>query len=368
MKDKIKNAVKRNVSAASLVFFAAGICFAALHLLFWRFSGFADGFNRSVGAAARFILAKATGWIPFSLAEALILFSPVALVCFIVLTVRRTKEGSGFRCAVSFVSLIPLIYSMFVLTFAAGYHAPRIEEKMGFSTETISQSDLEDAAFALAEKLNAACEDVSFVRNSSAVMPYSNGEMIERLNRAFGEFGDEYGLAVDFHAAVKQIALSVPMTYTHIAGVYTFFTGEANVNVNSPDSSLVFTTAHEMAHQRGIAREDEANFAAYLVCERSDDPFIRYSAYVNMTQYVLNALWSSDSDRYSDLCGEIDGRAIGDIRAYGEFYDEYEGHAISEISAAVNDAYLKSQGTDGVASYGKVVQLFVKYMKSDKCE
>jgi len=36
------------------------------------------------------------------------------------------------------------------------------------------------------------------------------------------------------------------------------FTGEANVNISMPHTSIPFTACHEMAHQIGFAREDEA--------------------------------------------------------------------------------------------------------------
>ena len=49
-----------------------------------------------------------------------------------------------------------------------------------------------------------------------------------------------------------------------------------------------------MAHQRGIAREDEANFIAFLVCMASDDPYIRYSGYLEVYEYVASSLYSDD--------------------------------------------------------------------------
>jgi len=48
------------------------------------------------------------------------------------------------------------------------------------------------------------------------------------------------------------------MSYLGIGGVYFPFTGEANVNISMPHTSIPFTACHEMAHQIGFAREDEA--------------------------------------------------------------------------------------------------------------
>jgi len=62
------------------------------------------------------------------------------------------------------------------------------------------------------------------------------------------------------------------MSYLGIGGVYFPFTGEANVNISMPHTSIPFTACHEMAHQIGFAREDEANFIAYIACKNHPSP------------------------------------------------------------------------------------------------
>ena len=70
------------------------------------------------------------------------------------------------------------------------------------------------------------------------------------------------------------------MSYTEITDIYTL-TMEANVNVDVPDYTP-FTMCHEMAHQRGFMREDEANYR-YLVGMSSDNVELMYSS----TMYAL---------------------------------------------------------------------------------
>ena len=166
---------------------------------------------------------------------------------------------------------------------------------------------------------------------------------------------------------MKPIILSEPMTYTHISGVYTYFTGEANLNVDFPDYTLPFTAAHEFAHQRGIARENEANFVAFLVCAESDDAYIRYSGYLNLYEYVVNALYSASKDMYKDVRAQMTVRANGEMKAYSVFYDQYRDSEISKVSTSINNAYLQANGTEeGTKSYGMVVDLAVAYHKTNK--
>jgi hypothetical protein len=154
------------------------------------------------------------------------------------------------------------------------------------------------------------------------------------------------------------------MSYTHITGVYTFFTGEANINVAFPDYTLPYTAAHELAHQRGIAREDEANFLAFLVCIGSEDAYIRYSAYVNLYEYVASALASADRTLYAKAASTLPTLAVTEQRAYANFFEKYRDSTASEVSETVNNTFLVIHGTEGTKSYGMVVDLCVAYYKA----
>ena len=81
-----------------------------------------------------------------------------------------------------------------------------------------------------------------------------------------------------------------------------------------------------------------------------------------MYEYLANALYSADKERYFELLATIDRRIYGEIVAYSRFFDKYRESTVSEVSGAVNDTYLKLQGqTAGTKSYGLVVDLAVAY-------
>jgi hypothetical protein len=128
---------------------------------------------------------------------------------------------------------------------------------------------------------------------------------------------------------------------------------------------MPFTMAHEMAHQRGIAREDEANFVAYLVCIGSGDDYIRYSAYANMVNYLNSALRRADNDLYKQfVINYLPTEVQKEYVAYSEFFDKYRESTASNVTGAVNNAFLQSQGQQaGTKSYGLVVDLAVAYYK-----
>ncbi|NIR77793.1 MAG: DUF3810 domain-containing protein, partial [Gemmatimonadetes bacterium] len=76
---------------------------------------------------------------------------------------------------------------------------------------------------------------------------------------------------------MKTLGVTGLIDFLDIAGVYIPFTGEANVSGAQPDLSFPAVAAHEQAHQRGIARENEATFAGVLAAIHADDPLVRYS-------------------------------------------------------------------------------------------
>lgn len=126
-----------------------------------------------------------------------------------------------------------------------------------------------------------------------------------------------------------------------------------------PDVSLPFVMAHEMAHQRGTAREDEANFWAYLACRETGLAAARYSGALHAFGIAHNALLRADPDSARAILALLDHGPRADRAAIREFWRRYEGRA-SEVASRVNDSYLKvnAQRT-GVASYGLAVEFLL---------
>src|SRR6185295_8496826 len=56
-----------------------------------------------------------------------------------------------------------------------------------------------------------------------------------------------------------------------------------------------YTTCHELAHQIGYAKEDEANFAGYLAATSSTDTLFHYSTYLDLFLYANREVYFIDS-------------------------------------------------------------------------
>jgi hypothetical protein len=326
---------------------------------------FADFYNRYIGSVVRGALAYITGWIPFSLAEGIIILIPVLAVVMVVWANKRYADT--WRQVLCFIgmalSIASLFFSLFALGFGTGYHGTGLDEKLGLEKSEVSAQELKHTAEILIDIVNENAKELNYSPSGQATMPYSYNDMSARLVLAYAKLCDTYDFVPRLNSRVKPVMLSEPWTYTHIAGVYTYFTGEANINTNFPDYTLPFTAAHEMAHQRGMARENEANFIAFLVCMQSDDAYIRYSGALNLYEYVANALYVADKDAYVEVNSKLSAHAKMEMAAYSVFFTKYANSTASTVTGAVNDTFLKLQGTEGRVSYGFVVDIAVAYFK-----
>ncbi len=350
--------------AVRIIYLVAAACLP-LYVAFLLSEGFSDFFNRYISSVFRGVLAHLTSFIPFSLAELGILLIPIwivlltrAVTVYYGDTLRETLSG-----VVCVLSALAIIFSAFTLGFAPAYRGSGLDEKLGIDRAEVSAKELYDTAMILSERINAEAEGVAYGSDGFSIMPYNYNEMSRRLMKAYDSACDEYGFVQRLNSRLKPVMLSDAMSYTHITGVYTFFTGEANINVAFPDYTIPYTAAHELSHQRGVAREDEANFMAFLVCARSEDDYIRYCAYLNLYEYVASALYRADSDLYYKAQASLPECVRGEMAAYSDFYDKYRDSKVSEVSEAVNNTFLVIHGTEGTKSYGMVVDLAVAYFK-----
>lgn len=328
---------------------------------------FADFFNTYISGAFRFLLAKITDPLPFSFAESLIILIPVILFIAIwyMWKYRCNTSKSTVVSIICIVSIASMFLSSFVLLFSAGYRGNNLAEKLDIKTPAIDKYDLYLSAEYLVDEINEITPEIYFAEDGFSKMPYSFSKMNDELISAYDKFCKDYDFIHNFKSKLKPVLLSKAMSYAHITGIYTFFTGESNVNVDFPDYTIPFTAAHELAHQRGIAREDEANMIAFLVCIRSDDAYIRYCAYVNMYEYIAAALYKADKELFKKVDKKLNKSVYNEQVAYSAFFDQYEKSVTSQISGTVNDVYLKAQGTAGKKSYGMVVDLTVAYFKKN---
>lgn len=349
----------------TVVMFVLAAGSAVIYAVFCISEPFAEFYNFHVSSVFRWMFAKISGICNFSIVEMLVFLSPVILIYVIIFAVKCAKRGT-FQVLRMFVAVLAVacyVWISFVNLFAAGYRAVPIAEKMGLNTENISEYELAMTMLHITEKINELCEENDFAVNEkgSTVLLDNYDEVSRKVVSAYDTVKDEYGVVQNMKTRVKPIILSRYMTYTHISGIYTFYTGEANINTNFPDYIVVSTIAHEMAHQRGIAPEDEASFIGYLALINSDDPYLQYCGYMDVYSYISNALYKTGSESWTACRNCLCDEASAELRAYTDFFEEYSDNAAHDVAESVNNSYLQSQGTEGTVAYDLVTELVTAY-------
>ena len=323
----------------------------------------ADFLNDTVCAYFRGFMGKIFDFLPFSFFECLIILLPVIIFLVVLFAVRAYKAQGGVRFILTLLSVALIIASEYILALSISYNTTPSYTKMGVDIVEVNAENLYDTLIILRDEVNTLSGNIEYSEGKSNI-DCSSRELGDMIVEAFSKLNEDASVLNEFSTRPKSIFFGKAMSYLSLLGIYTFYTGEANVNSQYPDYDRVFCSAHEMSHQRGIMREDEANFIAYAALSASDDPYLRYSAALSMLEYIGSALYRTDKELYYEAMSGLDERALSDIKASNEISRKYSDTILSDISRFFNDMFLKSNGTPGIVSYGMVVRIAVSYVQS----
>lgn len=358
---------KRIISPLALV---SLFCFLSVMLLLLAAeasASVADFINGSISQEFRSIMAKFGDLFPFSLFELLVFSLPIILFLVIYIGIKRFAYGKGrLRFLINLFAVVLLIYSGHTLALGIGYKTTPLSEKMELPDTEITVENLSSVMISLRDEVNSLADTLPRDEGGVFEPNYTYPELSEKIYSAYSVLLEEYDLPENFKSNAKGVRAGNLMSYLGITGIYTYITGEANVNTAYPAYDTIFTAAHEMSHQRGVLRENEANFMAYLLTSTSDDASLRYSGALSMYGYISSALYKTDRDAYYEIAEGLSESALTDIRASNAVTKKYGDTVIADISEWVNDLYLESNGTDGVVSYSQVVELTLAYFELKK--
>ena len=145
-------------------------------------------------------------------------------------------------------------------------------------------------------------------------------------------------------------------------GVYFPFTGEANVNIDAPACLRPAVIAHEMAHQRMVASELEANFVGIAAAVRSGDTVFMYSGYLMGLMELSSALYTASPELWTQIVQTYFTPELSQDWADNHDYWAARSSPAEATAQDVYDAFLKGNGQElGILSYGACVDLLVTY-------
>jgi hypothetical protein len=298
------------------------------------------------------ILSVLSRRLSFSVGETLTCLLLVAVfVCvgrICILIVSRSKERPRLlrESARYAVWLAAVTLWLFLFTFGFNYQRPPLFELLGYEQRRADTVELE----ALGGEIVRGVNDNYLEAHAEGRGTPDSGQVLLLLKESYDETADLALLPRGDFTLPKPVFFSGLLTRLGISGLYFPFTGEPHYNAEAPDFQQPFSMAHEMAHQRGVARESEANFVAYVVCVNSRDPFVRYSGFRNGLG-VLTELYRLEPERAKRLAEQLGPGYRDDSRRAALFWARAAGRT-GALGQRINDLYLRANRVrSGVQDY-----------------
>lgn len=306
--------------------------------------------------------------VPFSVMELVevlaVLFGAGYLVWNVIAVVRAgDRRGSrAYRGALGAVCIVLSIWAGFCLLWGVNYWTDGFQDQSGIYAQPVALEDLRAVTAYFAERTAETAEDVA--RDEHGLFAVPREEILANSVRAYEGITEAFPFLAFDDPGVKPMAFSRLMSALDFTGFYSSFTGESNVNVDSPACMLPSTIAHELAHQRGFASEQECNFLAVLASTTCADPAYRYSGWLIGYVYLGNALYSQDPEGYLAIRETLPEEVQLDLAYNNAYWAQFQDTPVQKASNKVYDGLLKSYGDErGIQSYGMVVDLLVVYYK-----
>ncbi len=350
------------------IWLVADLAVLGLYLALRHDRGLMNGFADHITTPLKGALGRLCALTSLSVMELLYVLAGAAALAYVVGSVAavvkaRDRRGQRAYGAVLLAADVCLtVYALFCLMWGVNYWTDSFQDRSGITAQPVAAEDLEAVTAYFARQLAATADGVP--RDENGVYAVPKEQILAESTAVYGGVTELFPF-LDFRdTGVKAVGCSRFMSIMGFTGVYFACIGESNVNVDSPACLLPSTVAHELAHQRGIAWEQECNFLGVLASVTSGMPDYVYSGWLLGFIHLGNALYETDPEAYWAIRNALPETVSADLRDNNAYWDQFRDNVVEKVSDTVYDAALKSYGdANGMKSYSMVVELLVAYYK-----
>lgn len=328
-----------------------------------------NAFTQGVTTPLRIAIAQVTYLVSWSVME--VLYTLVAGLAILYLGhflgAIATEKGRRWqvtrRGMLTMVNAVLTGYLSFCFFWGLNYYTDGFQEKAGLYARGGTLEELTAVTTYFAQELSGVASSVK--RDENGLFDESQGEIFALSTTVYDNVENMYPFLAFEDKIPKPMVYSHFMSQMNFTGFYCGYTGESNLNVDSPLCMLPSTIAHELAHQRAIASEQEANFLAVLASTTCEIPMYEYSGYLMGFVYLSNALYAQDYETWRSIYASLPESVLLDLSYHSYYWNQYKT-VVAEVGKQTYDAVLKSYGqVDGIQSYGTVVDLLLAYYVVD---
>ena len=291
-----------------------------------------------------------TGLLPFALWQCLAVLLVLLSVYFLIKRRKLIRWLSGLLLWCSAAVFV------FVALWGVNYYAPSVTERVQVQTIDPTAQQLKQAALYMAQQAQALEDQVP--RDESGAMVSDFDRWAEDAHAGFDALAakDEF-FRTD--ANVKKLFWGEGFQYLGVNGIFVPFTAERCVNTEVYPAAQPFTMCHELSHGLTVAKEDDANFCAFLACIGHPDPAFQYSGWYSGFHYTYAALREADPAAALEVASSVSDVLWQDVLAADAQAADYNT-AVLQAARKANDLYLNAFGEDG-DSYDRVADLLTAW-------
>ena len=350
------------------IWLGADLAVLGLYLALRHDRGLMNGFADRITTPLKGALGRLCALTSLSVMELLYVLAGAAALVYVVGSVIAVVKARGRRGRRAYGALLLAadvcltVYALFCLMWGVNYWTDSFQDRSGITAQPVAAEDLEAVTAYFAQQLADTADSVP--RDENGVYAVPKEQILAESRLVYGGVTELFPF-LDFRdTGVKAVGCSRFMSIMGFTGVYFACIGESNVNVDSPACLLPSTVAHELAHQRGIAWEQECNFLGVLASVTSGMPDYVYSGWLLGFIHLGNALYETDPEAYWAIRNALPETVSADLRDNNAYWDQFRDNVVEKVSDTVYDAALKSYGdANGMKSYSMVVELLVDYYK-----
>lgn len=274
------------------------------------------------------------------------------VILYFLYLLKKTKWNNWPNALLKLIKSGLIVLILFQLSWGLNYY------RSPLLNDTEAQNYTEDELIRMnrffAEKSNQLHFQLSQYDSLAVELQGSKKEIIERVKKTADN--NQIGKA-------KMSLFSLPLSYMGFSGYLNPFTLEAQVNGRIPKINLPLTAAHEMAHQRGYAAENEANFIGFLECYQHPDLDMQYAAVLFGFRYTYSELYKANPTVARKILCSLYPGILANFEASSAFWRKHK-NPFEPLFKQSYDRYLKANNQrQGIQSYNAVVSLLIAHFK-----
>lgn len=263
------------------------------------------------------------------------------------------------------------VYVVFMLLWGLNYQKSSLAKSFHLSIDTsYSEVQLDALSLDLISQLNLIRQNLP----DSVIASLNYKQVFEHTLQEYWAIQKSYPFLQVQKPVLKKAHFPSWGDYIGYMAFYQPITGEAIIRTDVPLLTLPFTSCHELAHQMGYASEAEANFIAFVVASKTNDPVLKYSMLLQMFTYSQSEQLSliaktGNFEKWKQIVNRnktlLNPKVIADRKKIKDFFIQRQ-QLLLPASTSLYDQFLQwNKQAKGIKSYDEVLLWVIAYNKQN---